>query len=257
MRGFGIDATVPLDVAAEVAVQAESAGYESFWVNGSPPDKALDIIEKASEQTDLDIGVGVFHLPTISAEELVSEIRDRGIPQDRLWLGVGSSRRPGALAEVGGAAEILRSELGSRVVTAAVGPKMTALAGEVADAVIFTWWIASDVGRSRVMLEQGASSVGRATPVVVSYIRCALLPQAAAALAQRADAYGAIPHYQAVFARNEMTAAETVVTGSSRAELLPGIELEEAVLDHPVIRAIPAADTVDAISELLIACAPG
>ncbi len=67
MRGFGIDATVPLDVAAEVAVQAESAGYESFWVNGSPPDKALDIIEKAAEQTDLDMGVGVFHLPNISA----------------------------------------------------------------------------------------------------------------------------------------------------------------------------------------------
>ncbi len=169
---------------------------------------------------------------------------------------MGSSRRPGALAEVRGAAEILRGELGSRVVTAAVGPKMTALAGEVADAVIFTWWIASDVGRSRVMLEQGASSMGRATPDVVSYIRCALLPQAAAAVAQRADVYGAIPHYQAVFARNEMTAAETVVTGSSRAELLPGIELEQAVLDHPVIRAIPAADTVDAISELLIACAP-
>ena len=257
MRGFGIDATVPLDVAAEVAVQAESAGYSSFWVNGSPPDKALDIIERAAENTNLDLGVGVFHLPTISTEELISEVRRRGLPQDRLWLGVGSSRRPGALAEVRGAVETLRSELESRVVTAAVGPKMTALAGQVADSVIYTWWIASDVERSQVMLEQGAASVGRDTPSVVSYIRCALLPQAAAAVAKRADVYGAIPHYQAVFARNEMSAADTVVTGTSRAELLPDVEAEESVLDHPVIRAIPAADTVDAISELLVACAPG
>ena len=257
MRGFGIDTTVPLDVAAEVAVRAASAGYSSFWVNGSPPDKALDTIERAAKQTDLDIGVGVFHLPTIAAEDLVAEVRRRGLPQDRLWLGMGSSRRPGALAEVRRAAETIRDELDVRVVTAAVGPKMTALAGEVADSVIYTWWIASDVERSQVMLERGAASVGRDTPGVVSYVRCALLPQAAAAVAQRADVYGAIPHYQAVFARNEMTAADTVVTGSSRAQLLPGIEVEEAVLDHPVIRAIPAADTVDAISELLVACAPG
>jgi len=256
MRGFGIDATVPLEVAGEVAVRAESAGYSSFWVNGSPPGAALDIIEQAAGNTGLDLGVGVFHLPTISAEELVSEVRRRGLPQDRLWLGVGSSRRPGALAEVRDAAGLLRTELDVRVVTAAVGPKMTALAGEVADSVVFTWWIASDVERSRVFLAEGAASVGRPPPTVVSFIRCALLPQAADAVARRADVYGAIPHYQAVFARNEMTAAETVVTGSTRDELLFGIEKEEAVLDHPVIRAIPAADTVEAISELLTACAP-
>ena len=59
-----------------------------------------------------------------------------------------------------------------------------------------------------------------------------------------------------VSTRNGLTAADTVVTGTSRAELLPGIETEEAVLDHPVIRAITAADTVEAISELLTACAP-
>ena len=73
---------------------------------------------------------------------------------------------------------------------------------------------------------------------------------------RRAEVYGAIPRYREVFARNGLTAAETVVTGTSRAELLPGIETEETVLDHPVIRAITAAATVEAISELLTACAP-
>lgn len=256
MRGFGIDATVSPDVAAEVAVRAEGDGYTSFWVNGSPPDGALDIIERAAEHTDLDLGVGVFPLTKITAEDLVSEIRQRDLPQDRLWLGVGSNRKPGALAEVRQAVHTLRVELDVRVVTAAVGPKMTVLAGEVADAVIFTWWIAPEVERSRVLLEQSASAIGQDPPTVVSYIRCALLPQAAAAVAERADFYDAIPHYREVFARNGLTAAGTVVTGISRAELLPGIEMEEAVLDSPVIRAIPAANTVESISELVAACAP-
>ena len=256
MRGFGIDATVPIEVATEVAIRAESGGYTSFWVNGSPPHGALEIIERAAEHTELDLGIGVFPLTTITAEELVSEVRQRGLPQDRLWLGVGSGRKPGALAEVRQAAGTLRTELDVRVVTAAVGPKMTELAGEIADAVVFTWWIASEVVRSRVELERGATAVGRNTPTVVSFIRCALLPQAKAAVAERAEVYGAIPRYREVFDRNGITAADTVVTGRSRAELLTGIETEEAVVDHPVIRAITAAASVEAFSELLAACAP-
>jgi len=256
MRGFAIDATVPPDVAEAVAVAAQDAGYGSFWVNGSPHGGALDIIERAARSTDLDLGVGVFALPMIGADELVSEVRGRALPQDRLWLGVGSNRKPGALAEVRSAVEMLRNELDVTVVTAAVGPKMTTLAGEVADAAIFTWWIKQDVERSRVLLEEGAAAAGRKPPGVVSYIRCALLPEAADAVAERAEVYAAIPRYQEVFARNGMTAVDTVVTGTSRAELLPGIEREESVLDIPVIRAIPAADTVAALSALVTACAP-
>lgn len=256
MRGFGVDATVPAEVAAEVAVRTESAGYASFWVNGSPPQGALEIIERAAENTDLDLGVGVFPLTSITVEELVSEVRRRDLPLDRLWLGVGSNRKPGALAEVRHATATLQSELGVRIVTAAVGPKMTELAGEIADAVVFTWWIAPEVTRSRALLEQGATAAGRDGPIVVSFIRCALLPQAAAAVAERADVYAAIPRYQEVFSRNGITAADTVVTGRSRAELLQGIEAEEAVVDHPVIRAITPEANVEAFSELLTACAP-
>ena len=68
--------------------------------------------------------------------------------------------------------------------------------------------------------------------------------------------YDALPRYQDVFARNGVTAADTVVTGGSRAELLPGIDDEESVVDVPVIRAIPSEDTVEALSDLVVACAP-
>ena len=256
MRGFGIDASVDREVAGQVAAMAERAGYSSFWVNGSPHEGALGILEIAADTTSLDLGVGVFPLTKISAEELVSEVRLRELPEERLWLGVGSARRPGALAEVRQAVHVLRSELGVTVTTGAVGPKMTALAGEISDAVIFTWSMAAEVEQNRVILGQAAEASHREPPTVISFIRCGLLPQAADAVAERASAYAAIPHYAAVFARHGLSAADTVVTGGSRAELLPGIEREEEALDASIIRAIPAAPTVDSLGELLIACSP-
>jgi hypothetical protein len=255
-RGFGIDASVPLDVALEVAGLVEQAGYGSFWVNGSPHDPALDIVEGALRETALDVGVGVFPLPKISADELVGQVQARGFAQERLWLGVGSGRRPGALDDVRDAARTIRRELEVIVTTGAVGPKMLALGGEVADAVILTWSFAAEVQRARPIIEEAADKASRVPPTLVSFIRCGLVPQAAEAIEERAKAYDAIPHYHEVFERNGVTASDTVVTGANRDELLAGIEREESVLDLSVIRAIPAENTVESIAELVEACAP-
>ena len=121
---------------------------------------------------------------------------------------------------------------------------------------IFTWWITPEVERSRVLLERSAAAMNQNPPSVVSYIRCALFPQAAQAVSDRAEVYDAIPRYREMFARNRLTAADTILTGTSRAKLLPAIENEESVLDISVIRAIPETDTVTAISDLVTACAP-
>jgi alkanesulfonate monooxygenase SsuD/methylene tetrahydromethanopterin reductase-like flavin-dependent oxidoreductase (luciferase family) len=130
------------------------------------------------------------------------------------------------------------------------------LAGEVADAVILTWSFAEEVEISRGILRASSAAAGHEAPDVISYVRCALMPGAERAVARRADVYDAIPHYRAVFARYGITAADTVVTGSTRAELLEGIEREEEVLDIGVIRAIPVENTVDSLAELVTACAP-
>lgn len=255
-RGFGIDASVPLEVALEVAQIVEQAGYGSFWVNGSPHDAALDIVEGALSRTSLDVGVGVFPLPRISAGELVEQVDARDLPQERLWLGVGSDRRPGALDDVRSATRTFRDELDVVVTTGAVGPKMLALAGEAADAVILTWSFKAEVERARPIIEEAAERASRVPPTLISFIRCGLLPQAVEAIERRATAYDAIPHYHEVFARNGVTAGDTVVTGTTRQELLAGIEREEEVLDLPVIRAIPAEDSVESIAELVEVCAP-
>lgn len=255
-RGFGIDANVHQDVALEVARMVEDAGYTSFWVNGSPHTEALAILEGALGATGLDVGVGVFPLPRISARELVSEVKSRGLPERRIWLGVGSNRIPGALDEVRAAANLVRGELDTTVATAAVGPRMLGLAGEISDAVVLTWSFADEVQRVKPLIAEGAAAAGREMPKVVSYVRCALLPQAEEAINERADFYDSIPHYRQVFARHDLTAAETVVAGYSGEELQEGIAQEETVLDISVIRAIPEENTVEAIGALVEACAP-
>ncbi len=255
-RGFGIDASVPLDVAMEVAGLVERAGYGSFWVNGSPHQEALSIIDGALEETELDVGVGVFPLTNISADELVAEVRERSLPQERIWLGIGSNRSPGALDEVRHAAHTIRDELDVKLVSGAVGPKMMALAAEVADAVVLTWSFAAEVERARKLLNEAARAAGRETPPVISFVRCGLLPQAREAVEERARAYAAIPRYQEVFDRHGITAVDAVVTGRNRAELIEGIQTEEEVLDLSVIRAIPAESTTESLGELVLACAP-
>lgn len=255
-RGFGIDAVVEPGVAAELAKHVESLEYGSFWVNGSPPSGAFDILEAAAGASNLDIGVGVLPLTQISIDEVLEEVRARNLPQDRLWLGVGSSRKPGALAEIREACETLRSELDCMIVSGAVGPKMTQLAAEVADCVLFTWWPRNEVANSRQMIDEAAADAKRDVPIIASYVRCALLPQASQAVAEKAERYAAIPRYSEVFARNDITAAESVVTGADRTDLIERIEHEEVVIDLPIIRAITPDDSLEALSELAEATRP-
>jgi alkanesulfonate monooxygenase SsuD/methylene tetrahydromethanopterin reductase-like flavin-dependent oxidoreductase (luciferase family) len=255
-RGFGIDATVSADVAGSLAERVESLGYGSFWVNGSPAAGAFDILQAAADASDLDLGVGVLPLTSIGVREIIEEVRARDLPQDRLWLGVGSNRKPGALAEVREACEALRDELDCRVVSGAVGPRMTQLAAEAADCVLFTWWPRNEVANSRQLIDEAAADAGREVPVIASYVRCALLPQAQDSLEEKAERYAQIPRYAEVFARNNITAAESVVTGRDRDGLLERIEHEEVVMDLPIIRAITADDGFESLSELAEATRP-
>jgi alkanesulfonate monooxygenase SsuD/methylene tetrahydromethanopterin reductase-like flavin-dependent oxidoreductase (luciferase family) len=255
-RGFGIDASVSTDVAGRAAPLAATLGYGSFWVNGSPPEAALDSLAAAASTPNLDLGVGVVPLTSMEVGDLIQAVIERDLPQDRLWLGIGSSRNPGGLDDVRSAVEQIRAHLDCRVVTGAVGPMMTQLAGEEADCVLFTWWPKNEVASSRQLVAEAAADAGRSTPVIASYIRCALLPQAAQAVEDKSARYAAIPRYAEVFARNDISAAESVVTGRNREELLERIVNEEVVIDLPVIRAITADDSFESIAELARACAP-
>ncbi|MEZ4521765.1 MAG: LLM class flavin-dependent oxidoreductase [Thermomicrobiales bacterium] len=256
-RGFGIDATVPLETVRRVARAAEAAGYDSFWLNGSPPRGSMEAVAAAAEATSLPIGTGVLPFNRRPLELLIQDVRELGIPEERFWMGIGwGGGSSGALDTMRNAVAQIHSELDARVIVGAVGPNMTRLAGEIGDGVSFTWWFREAVEESRELLAEGAARANREPPPVYSYIRCALLPQAEDAMNEVADRYDQAGSFQRLFRSHGKRAHDTVVTGTTAAELRPGIKREEEVLDYAIIRAITADESAESILELLEACRP-
>ena len=256
-RGFGIEATTTLDVVREVARAAEQANYDSFWVNGSPPRAAMEAIAAAAEVTTIPLGTGVLPFNRRPIGQLIEDLVELDIPQDRFWMGIGWGGDPrGALAAMRAAVDAIRERTSARPIVGAFGPNMTRLAGEIGDGVIFTWWFREAIEESRPLAADGAWRASRETPEIFSYIRCTLLPQAQQALDEVAASYDNIPRFRALFEAHDRTARDTVITGSTAADLRPGIEREASVLDHAIIRAITADQSTESILELLEACAP-
>ena len=139
-RGFGLTAAVSHDVAREVAREAERLGYTSFWANDMPDADGLASLAAASTATSrINLGVGVIPLDQRSATVIAQHIESYRLPYDRLLLGVGSGDNQGALARVRSGVNVLRHEVNSKVIIGTLGPKMSALAGETADGVLFNW----------------------------------------------------------------------------------------------------------------------
>lgn len=256
-RGFGIAASVDHEIMKEVASAAEAAGFTSFWVNDTPGNDGLEgLAAAASVTSQIKLGVGVIPLERRSAESIAGDVTRLNLPQERLWLGLGSSSRKGGLDKIRAGAGELHGLLHCKVIIAALGPKMCAAAGESGDGVLFNWLLPSYVARSVERVESSAEQHGRPKPLMMAYVRSAIMPEAEQRLEQEAARYTGIPNYAAHFERQGVPAAHTAVRGVNPAALQSRIEPYEAVLDETVIRAITVEDSAQKILELLHATAP-
>jgi alkanesulfonate monooxygenase SsuD/methylene tetrahydromethanopterin reductase-like flavin-dependent oxidoreductase (luciferase family) len=182
-------------------------------------------------------------------------VRSLGLPPERLLLGIGSGSAAGGLDRVRAGAEAL-GELGSRLVVGALGPKMAALAGEVADGVLLNWMTpgyAGEVGRGVLA---AAVAAGRRRPLLTAYVRCGLLPAAEERLRGELAVYAGIPTYQQHLRRMGADGTATFVTGPDAAALQAGLAAHEAVLDETVVRAMTPDDGLDSLLALARAAAP-
>jgi alkanesulfonate monooxygenase SsuD/methylene tetrahydromethanopterin reductase-like flavin-dependent oxidoreductase (luciferase family) len=242
----------------EVAREAEALGYSSFWVNDTPGGDGLAALAAAAGVTErIALGVGVIPFDRRPASAIADDVARLGLPEDRLLLGVGSGGDPKGLGLVRDGVARLRERLTCRVIVSALGPRMCALAGEVADGVLFNWLIPAFAERSGQFVIDAAEQAGRPRPALMAYVRCALLPQAEARLAEESGRYGSFPKYAAHFERMGVSARDTCISGPDAASLQAGIAAHEAVLDETVVRAITADDSAASILELLHACQPG
>jgi alkanesulfonate monooxygenase SsuD/methylene tetrahydromethanopterin reductase-like flavin-dependent oxidoreductase (luciferase family) len=254
--GFALFAGTAADVIQASAREAEALGYTSFWVNHPGSTDGLAALAQAAGVTSrLDLGVGVIPLHTRGPASIVEGAKATRLPLARLLLGIGSPN-PKSLERVREGVAELRRQLQTRIIVAALGPKMCRLAGEVADGVLFNWLTPEYAKRSAELVREGAAAAKRQPPATYGYVRLAMGPAGLARLNDEGGRYAGIPAYAAHFERMGVKPVDTAVAGHTPADIRAAIAKWKGALDEVVFRAITGRDTADETLELVRVAKP-
>jgi len=254
--GFALFAGIAPEVIRACARESEARGYTSFWVNHPGSTDGLAALAQAAAETrTVALGVGVIPLHTRGPESIVQGVRTTRLPLDRLLLGVGSPN-PQSLSRVRDGIAALRAQLSTRLIVAALGPRMCRLAGEVADGVLLNWLTPEHARRSADLVREGAAAAKRKTPTIYAYVRLAMGAAAASRLAEEADRYAKIPAYGANFERQGVKPIDTAINVQAPAAIAGALERWRGAVDEVVLRAITAGDTLDETLALVRAARP-
>lgn len=255
-RGFAVAANVKTEVIAAASREAEATGYTSFWVNHPGPFDGLASVATAAKATQrIALGIGVIPLHTRAPASIVDGARTHALPLDRLWLGVGSPN-PKSLDRVRDGVAALRKDLRTKLVVAALGPKMCRLAGEIADGVLFNWLTPEHAKASAALVREGAKAAGRPAPRLFAYVRLAMGPGAAERVAKEGARYDSVPAYHANFERMGVKPEATAIVADSPAEVTRALARWDGVIEEIVLRALPADDGVESTLALVRAAKP-
>ena len=245
-QGFALFAGTAPEIVTACAREAEATGYRSFWVNhpGST-DGLAALAVGARASAAIDLGIGVIPLHTRPPQSIADGVGAQALPAARLLLGVGSPN-PKSLERVRDGVAALRAALpGTRMVVAALGPKMCHLAGEVADGVLFNWLTPEWARKSAAWVREGAAAARRQPPTLYAYVRVALGVAAGATLAEEGRRSGGIPAYAAHFQRMGVKPVETAIAATSAEGIKRALAAWDGAVDEVVLRAITAKDTVE------------
>jgi alkanesulfonate monooxygenase SsuD/methylene tetrahydromethanopterin reductase-like flavin-dependent oxidoreductase (luciferase family) len=246
-RGLGIAAGLDEEVTRELARRCESLGYASLWSNDHPMGSGLETVALfADAAPSVDVGVAVMALDRHEPAGTASHMQSLGIPHERLWLGIGAGFTTRPLTVVREGLEAMRTALpeGTRVVVAAMGPKMCALAGAEADGVFLNWMTPAKAAWARERVHEGAREAGRETPPpVFGYVRVAVGDDAEQRLLKEESFYrglhqGYIRHFEAL----DASPGSVGIAAREPDEVGPRLAEYEAAIDHIVVRALAHAD---------------
>jgi alkanesulfonate monooxygenase SsuD/methylene tetrahydromethanopterin reductase-like flavin-dependent oxidoreductase (luciferase family) len=256
-RGFGVAAGLDPDVARPLAARCAELGYGSMWSNDHPGAKGLGTLaEFGAAAPGLELGVAVIAIDRTPPEQIAADVEEFGIDPARLWLGVGAGFSEKPLTRMRDALPELRELLpGIRLVLAAMGPKMCALAGASYDGVFFNWMTPEFAARARTQVEAGAREAGRETPPVFGYVRTAVGPDAGERLAKEESFYLALHKgYRDHFERLDEPEGTVGVAVQDRGAAQSALAAYTA-LDTVVARGLASA-TVESMAAVAEAAAP-
>jgi alkanesulfonate monooxygenase SsuD/methylene tetrahydromethanopterin reductase-like flavin-dependent oxidoreductase (luciferase family) len=243
-RGFGVAAGLDPDVARPLAERCAELGYASMWSNDHPMASGLETAaEFARAAPGLEVGVAVLALDRHQPADVAAKLSEVGLDPTRLWLGIGAgfTKRPLGVVREGLAA--MRAALPSetRIVVAAMGPKMCALAGAEADGAFLNWMTPQKAAWARERVQEGTAQAGREPPPVFGYVRVAAGEGAGERLLKEESFYrglhdGYIRHFEA------LDQPPGTVGVAAPPEQIPGQLAGYEALDHVVVRALAHAD---------------
>ena len=258
MRGFGVAAGLDPEVAGPLAARCEELGYASVWSNDHPGAKGLETLAVfAKGAPALDLGVGVIALDRTPPNQIAADIDRLGLDPSRLWIGVGAGFAKKPLTTMRAELSTLRAALPDvRVVLAAMGPKMSELAGAEYDGAFFNWMTPEFAAGSRQRVEAGASAAGRETPPIFGYVRTAVGADAAERLAKEESFYRDLhPGYRNHFDRLDQPDGTVGIAVPNPTAAQDALAAYDAVLDTVVVRGL-ASGTLAAMSTVAESASP-
>jgi alkanesulfonate monooxygenase SsuD/methylene tetrahydromethanopterin reductase-like flavin-dependent oxidoreductase (luciferase family) len=251
-RGLGVTAGLDVGLARELAAQSEQLGYHSVWSNDEPAARGLDTVAQFAAATSrVQLGVGVLPLHRYQPAQIAAEVDRLGIDPSRLWLGIGSGALPVQIDALQRAVSELRALLpeATRIVVAAMRPRLCRLGGAVADGVLLNWMLPGQAARARGWVRDGAAEQGRSAPVVASYVRVAVGPGASRRLREEEGFYRALNEgHRRHFAALDVPVGSVGIAASRRAAVLEALGPYHSALDLPIVRVLADANSLSAVT---------
>lgn len=258
-RGLGVTAGLDTSLARDLAAYAEQLGYHSLWSNDEPTAPGLHTLAVfAAATAKVELGVGVLPLHRYQPTEIAVEIDRLGLDPARLWLGIGSGALPKQIDALQRAVAELRTLLPdtTRVMVAAMRPRLCRLGGAIGDGVLLNWMLPAQAAQAREWVREGAAEQGRPAPIVASYVRVALGPDARRRLRAEERIYRTINEaHRQHFAAMDVRIGSVGIAASRRSKLLEPLAAYQSALDLPIVRVLADADA-SSLSRVADAAAP-
>ena len=162
-----------------------------MWANDHPAASGLETLAAFAEgSAATQLGVAVLALDRHTPADINAKIEELDLDRSRLLIGVGAGFSKKPLTRMREAHDELREAIpGVRLILAAMGPKMCALAGGSYDGAFFNWMTPAFAAEARVEVERGAAEAGRETPRVYGYVRTSVGADAETRLAKEEGFY--------------------------------------------------------------------
>ena len=241
-RGLAVTAGLEPGLARELAAHCEQLGYQSLWSNDEPAAPGLATVAEFAAATEkVELGVGVLPLHRYQPAEIAREVERLGIDPARLWLGIGSGALSPQIDALQRAVAELRRLLPetTRVIVAAMRPRLCRLGGAIADGVLLNWMLPGQAGKARQWVREAAAEHGQMAPVVASYVRVAVGPKASRRLRQEEGFYRTINEgHRKHFAAMDVPVGSVGIAASQRSEVIDALAPYHSALDLPIVRVL-------------------